>query len=1547
MDQKKWKKAAGALATVAVLGAGSAGVYAYRSGIQFQPSKDSRELQVNQVQFSQDDSAKQEGAQNSDDNAWWKDDQADESDNGFQAKNQADFLFEDTRQLPNTVRSSVVLNQGGASDSSTAGADSGIGAATDQGGYDISGDRDTADIVIKGDTGNNNGSNGNGNTAGEDGNGTGKDDTTGGNANGNQGNNGNNNGNTGGDNSGDSGNNGGNNGGSTDDDTPTVRPADSAKDPEVTKPRPSVSGNYESISNGSLSKDDESLYVYIGPAMWDSTALYRGQTVDAYRIYCALDTYVLRRGTETVYYWGEDALDKYIRITGISFDGGETWITDWPVTIPDNADADNMQIRTEYRFSLEDDWEEQIADYIPKETRLFVLNRKLTEENETIADDTVLNSWDQYPNIGSMVYLLDIQGYMLPSGDLEELFPGWEENGKLVPWAYEVTAGRHILEPMDMVPLPEGFTVRREYAWMDENGVVNAGYRYYITLQTLKAADEQAIEEKDGERVLSVPEYVQAVIPEEPIVADRVEIPDTVLYMEDIDLYLHVRDAYEVSADNPSYCSISGILLNKEQTSILDIPYTVGTLRLPAGMETVKIPVSNQIRDVILEAENVEDLPEMDYDRLSDCKIVVKDGVLDDFLVTNGDVVSDNGNCVASEDDPEVTYTVENGAAISNSGVLYKALGTKGASLLLPSSVESIGANAFTDAARVTTLVMGADMEPEFQKDCFADSNVRTIVCSTPEQVQTVKKQLEACGGEGIRVQLTALSADGFRYYQYTEDDELHTIVMAAPEAVTSFDGTIENGTVAVTAVGDSAFANCEHLQWAILNESVKEIGYRAFKNCTALEGVLIDSRDTITIGNEAFDGCDSLRAIASNAPSAVMEDDYDPYISLHHEGMNITLGSFYIPEGAYGYGFNATAFVDGTGIAAYAFLDLGTEGKMLYALDDTGAPWLALRSGLTVPDHIELPADTIEIWHFAMAETSSPSGSYTVNWEDLNNLAALDVGAFYDSDLSGDVTVGEEGTDGGFFLQDYAFGGCSGVQSAHINRELVLLGEYVFSNCSNLQKADFHTFARGTYFDPGIFNGCDSLTEIELHDNTPPDIVIYGTTPFQFNYDWTVEEEAEHLSLIIPKNEEFTDALIKKWRYLLAGYAYTADEAPYYVMWNRVRTSLIDWDTWEEPADETVDAAVEEQLLAAENRLRTMIHVHTVSEPTDFYTYRENGGMLTLLRTPAQALLVDLDPSNLEIPDGWCLDYIGTGSFGRSKQLQEAYIPDSMAGMEQEPFAGASEESDSLTVHFAGTEPLTLMGVSKEEPYSFGIEDEKLHIEVPLGYEETYVAAWTFPMAGYDDLWSMINDVWEELEAEGVDVLSDEGWAQLETEVRERLLPVENRLRGLLGMELITDTKDLISYPSMDTLELQKEMEARFDVTINAAEQEPEEDAALIDEDAAGEIMEDPDADEKDLSGDAKTDAAADGTADSGEETDTAIGKDNSDTGADAGKDGSSTDADAAKDNSGKTDGDAAAEENGSDQPNADGKEDTETEAEGTTELKSVKQTEEGETGR
>ena len=70
-----------------------------------------------------------------------------------------------------------------------------------------------------------------------------------------------------------------------------------------------------------------------------------------------------------------------------------------------------------------------------------------------------MNISNQYPKKGSFVNLFRLQYDCLGDKKLTQLFPGWEENGKLVPGFYAVTTGRHILEPADMVPLASGYTI--------------------------------------------------------------------------------------------------------------------------------------------------------------------------------------------------------------------------------------------------------------------------------------------------------------------------------------------------------------------------------------------------------------------------------------------------------------------------------------------------------------------------------------------------------------------------------------------------------------------------------------------------------------------------------------------------------------------------------------------------------------------------------------------------------------------------------------------------------------------------------------------------------------------------------------------------------------------------------------------------------------------------------------------------------------------------------------------------------------------------------
>lgn len=115
------------------------------------------------------------------------------------------------------------------------------------------------------------------------------------------------------------------------------------------------------------------------------------------------------RETEATMYGEAMALDNYIRIEAVSFDGGETWSDVFPMTIPKDIDADQMVIRVGYRFSTNDtEWTQMDVPYAPEDSRIYVMTEVITEENQVLDTTKVLNS-DQHLEEGTMLNLLRYQ----------------------------------------------------------------------------------------------------------------------------------------------------------------------------------------------------------------------------------------------------------------------------------------------------------------------------------------------------------------------------------------------------------------------------------------------------------------------------------------------------------------------------------------------------------------------------------------------------------------------------------------------------------------------------------------------------------------------------------------------------------------------------------------------------------------------------------------------------------------------------------------------------------------------------------------------------------------------------------------------------------------------------------------------------------------------------------------------------------------------------------------------------------------------------------
>ena len=1512
--KKKKKKAGIAAIAIPVITAGAVAVAAaYQSGTKFEPTDSNRKLQNNQVVFKDNqDQVEHTKDDTSDNSEIWEKNEADKQNGEQENANQSDYLF----QQQSHVQAVTVGVTGNTDNTSGQNSNSTTGVGDQTGGvYGITDDRSTADIIL------NTGGNGQGDQTNLPV-GPGSNTTTGENTNtGNSGTSGK------GDTSGtttdkpsdDSGNSGSKEdptptptptptpGGDTNDDDNTVkRPSDSAKDPEIKKEVPGgqfgiVDKTYSDsdISEAEKNDDVRITVIFSKPMDLGAVALYKSQSVTQRMIFNALVSYVTVVNEKTSsyerYIWGADALDQYVRIDALSFDGGTTWTKQFPVTIPSAIDDDIMWIKISYRTSTATNtWVTTEIPYEIETSRVYVLSEEIREAESTINADIILNDIDQYPKEGSLLNLMYYEWNYIETYDpLTELFPGWTENGKLVPWLYPVTEGRHILEPEESVPLDPDYTVQLVHQWMSDDYEVGSQYGNLCFLQTLTNVNSGAIVRmKDGTLLdrlrydeLVVPEYVQAIVPDESadLEVDYLKVPDTVLYIADGGSSLHVNRGYLIDEDNPVYqSSEEGVLMNKAGTEMLGIPYELESLTIPDTVEKVNLSSDNKIHEITLETASVDEMPDLSFENLKDCKLIVAEDILEDFLTqNNAELKKGSGVCVASEENPDVTYTMANGVILSNKGTVRRVIAKDNTSVVLPDNTKEIGEDAFVKAPGIETVIMpSGGGAVHLTEDSLADSGVKRILCYTQKQYNTAEKDLKEAGADAdVQVELLATSQEGYRYALSSQGDEQQATLMEVPKDsnLTEFDGTVtaQDGTpIVLTEIGEHAFADCENLEWVTLPESVVKIGYEAFLNCTGLQGIMINAKDTITIGNHAFDGCDSIRFIASNAMTGIMEEGYAPQIKdSHYEESKTTF--FYVPTNCEGYFAGCTNFTEASGVYSYLLVDIDDQGvgKMLYGADETGQPWIALRSGSKVADQVVLPFNTVEIYAYAMADTRSPSGSYTINWDELWWIQYFDISCFEDSDLGGDIELGYNS-----WVFDRVFAGCKSLNTVSVPGYWIYLGADVFRNCTNVTAITLGATMNDTIY-YGIMSGCDNLRDVTFQSWTPPTLLVYGVNSigYQFNYNWTQEEEAQKLRIHVPEGTE--QDYIMAWRYSYAGFVQIGDTTAYDNMRMQIQMDHMDWDTWTYPTDEEVEAYLEVDLLEAENRVRTALGMELATEPTELYQYRLSYGIITLSTVPSYRTEISLDGTTLGFPYGWYLDNVGAGAFSRAKNLQKVTVPDSLVGFYENAFQGV--ESKDVTIEFEGV-PTTidLIGAFNGTPFSWGIDDSYVHLKVPESIEiddvvytedqiiDATIAAWMYAFSGYEseaDLRSAV--MWDLMDFDTFEFPTDE---EVEAEMNRRLLTGVNRLRSMFGLDPLDEMPDLTTVADIggnDTADHADSMDETVNDTDMDSTDMDSTDADTDDMDTTDTESVDPDAD-KTMKVDVGTQAESD-AEDASENTD------------------------------------------------------------------------------
>lgn len=219
------------------------------------------------------------------------------------------------------------------------------------------------------------------------------------------------------------------------------------------------------------------------------------------------------------------------------------------------------------------------------------------------------------------------------------------------------------------------------------------------------------------------------------------------------------------------------------------------------------------------------------------------------------------------------------GWAINKWGAFTELIGTDGGNIILPNTLESIGANAFRGMDRITEMIIPDSVESLGAGVFRWCSNLERV--ELPKNIKVLPPGLFALCEKLTDVTIPdgVTELQGFRMGTAEFDNEYE--FLGAFLGCTSLKEIVIPDSV--TLIGEYVFNGCSGLTELIIPDSVTFLGDFAFRYCTGLKKIKL-SKNIKTIPTGLLANCTGLTSITVPEGVEAINDDFTQYPSKEED---------------------------------------------------------------------------------------------------------------------------------------------------------------------------------------------------------------------------------------------------------------------------------------------------------------------------------------------------------------------------------------------------------------------------------------------------------------------------------------------------------------------------------------------------------------------------------------------------------------------------------------------------------------------------------------